>query len=102
MAQTLEVVEGNHLQVWSGKSVRQLLADGFQDAYPRQLLYALAKTFLLALGSLLRRRLIAGHTIVNVAFFGLAKIEDAASTFAVDENSGPRVGALPFCFGFPY
>jgi len=36
---------------------------------------------------------------VNVAFLGLAEIEDAASTLAV--NSGFRVGALPFSFGFP-
>jgi len=34
----------------------------------------------LALGLLLRRWLIASHAIVNVAFLGLAKIEEAAST----------------------
>ena len=50
---------------------------------------------------LLRGRLVAGHTIVNFAFLGLAEIEDAASALAVNENGGFRVGALPFCFGFP-
>jgi len=36
---------------------------------------------------------------VNVAFLGLAKIEDAASTLAVNEYGSFGVGALPFCFG---
>ncbi len=31
-----------------------------------------------------RRRLVAGDAIVNVAFLGLAKIEDAGSTLAVN------------------
>jgi len=44
-------------------------------------------------------RLVAGEAVVNVAFLGLAEIEDAASTLAVNEDSGFRVGALPFCFG---
>src|SRR5258708_33728353 len=69
--------------------------------HPRQLLDALGKGFLLPLGLLLWRRLVAGHAIVNVAFFGLAEIEDAASTLAVNENSGFRVWALPFCLGLP-
>jgi len=38
---------------------------------------------------------------VNVTVFGLAKIEDAASTLAVNENCGFRVGALLLCFGLP-
>jgi hypothetical protein len=78
-----------------------LLADGFEDAHPRLLLDALGKRFLLAFGLLLRRRLIARHTVVNGAFLGLAEIQDAASTLAVNENGGFRVGALPFCFGLP-
>src|SRR6266478_4513002 len=94
VAQTPEVVEGYHLQVWPGENVRQLLADGFEDTHPRLLLNPLGKRLLLALRLLLRRRLVAGHAIVNVAFFSLAEIEDAASTFAVNENSGLRVGAL--------
>src|SRR5205807_5349758 len=53
------------------------------------------------LGLLLRRRLVAGHAIMNGAFFRLAEIEDAASTLAVNENGGFRVGAFPFCFGLP-
>jgi len=53
------------------------------------------------LGLLLRRRLVAGHAIVNFAFFGLAKVEDAASTLPVNEYGGFRVEALPFCFGLP-
>src|SRR5437660_12920760 len=97
VAQTPEVVEGNHLQVWAGEGVGQLLADGFKDAYPQQFLDALGKSFFLAFRSLLRRRLVAGHTIVNVALLGLADIENAASTLAVDENGGFGVGALPFC-----
>jgi hypothetical protein len=36
---------------------------------------------------------------VNFAFLGLAEIEDAASTLAVNENCGFRIGALPLCFG---
>jgi len=36
---------------------------------------------------------------VNVAFLGLAEIEDAASALAVNENGGFGVGALPFCLG---
>jgi len=32
---------------------------------------------------------------VNVAFFALAEIEDAARIFTVNENSGLRIGALP-------
>jgi hypothetical protein len=47
VAQTPEVVEGDHLQVGPGESVRQLLADGFEDADSRQLLDALGKCFLL-------------------------------------------------------
>jgi len=35
VAQTPEVVEGNHLQVWPGENIGQLLADGFEDAYSR-------------------------------------------------------------------
>ena len=49
MAQTSEVVEGDHLQVVPGEAARQLLADGFEDADPRQLLDARGKRFLLAL-----------------------------------------------------
>jgi hypothetical protein len=30
MAQAPEVLEGDHLQVWPGQRVRQLLADGFK------------------------------------------------------------------------
>src|SRR5947207_2983314 len=101
MPQAPEVVEGDHLQVRPGENVRQFLADGFKDAYPRQFLDALGKSFFLALRLLLRRRLVAGHTIVNVALLGLADIENVASTLAVDENGGFRVWALPFCFGFP-
>jgi len=52
-----------------GKSVRQFLADGFEDADARQLLEALGKCFLLALGLLLRRRLVAiqSHGVVTTA-----------------------------------
>jgi len=59
------------------------------DAHPRLLLHTLYKRFPLTLGLpaaagvLLRRRLVAGHAIVNVALLGLAEIEDAASTLAV-------------------
>jgi hypothetical protein len=45
VAQTPEVVEGYHLQVWPGENVRQLLADGFEDADSRQFLDALGKRF---------------------------------------------------------
>jgi hypothetical protein len=41
------------------------------------------------------------NSIVNVAFLGLAEIEDAARIVAINENGGFGVGALPFCFGFP-
>ena len=51
------------------------------------------------MGSFLRRRLVAGHAVVNVAFLGLAEIENAASTLAVNEDGGLRVRAFPFCFG---
>jgi len=67
VAQTPEVVAGDHLQVWPGESVRQLLADCFEDAHTRQLLDALGKGFFLSLGLLLRVRLVAGHAVVNVA-----------------------------------
>jgi hypothetical protein len=50
VAQTPEVIEGYHLQVWPGENVRQLLADGFEDADSRQFLDALGKGFLLSLG----------------------------------------------------
>ena len=72
------------------------------DAHPRLLLHTLCKRFPLTLGKpaaaglLLRRRLVAGHVVMNVALLGLAKIEDAATTLAVNENGGFRVGALPF------
>jgi hypothetical protein len=36
---------------------------------------------------------------VNVAFLGLAEMEDAASAFAVDEKGRFRVEALALCFG---
>jgi hypothetical protein len=49
----------------------------------------------------LRRRVVAGHAIVNVAFLGLTEIEDAASTLAVNEGGGFGVGVFPFCFGLP-
>src|SRR5437879_8744654 len=101
MAQTPEVVESDHLQVWSRESVRQLLSSDLEDADSRQFLDALGKGFLLSLGLLLRRRLIAGHAIVNFAFLGLAEIKDAASALAVNENGGFGVGALPFCLGLP-
>src|SRR5207249_10044018 len=81
------------------EGVWQLLADGFEDAHPREFLDAFGERLFLALGLLLRRRLVAGHAIVNVAFVGLAEIENAASTLAVNENSGFRVGAFPSCFG---
>ncbi len=99
VAQAPEVVEGDHLQVWPGQNIRQLLADGFDDADSRQLLGALGKRFLLALGLLLWRRLVAGDAVMNVAFLGLAKIEDAASALAVNKNGGFGVGALRFCSG---
>src|SRR5690349_16061051 len=99
VAQTPEVVEGDQLQVWPGESGRQLLADGFEDADSRQFLDALGKGFLFSLGLLLRRRLVAGHAIVNVAFLGVAEIENAASALAVNENGGFRVGAFSFCLG---
>ncbi len=60
MAQTPEVVESYHLQVWPWENVRQLLADGFEDADSREFLDALGKHFLLALGLLLRRALNPG------------------------------------------
>src|SRR5712692_9958966 len=101
VSQAPEVVEGDHLQVGPGEGVWQLLADGFENTHPRQLLDALGKGFLLALGLLLRCRLIASHAIVNLAFLGPANIKDASSILAVNENCGFRVGALPFCFGFP-
>jgi len=50
MAQTPEVVEGNHLQVRPGEGVWQLLADGFEDADSRELLNALGKQLVLTLG----------------------------------------------------
>src|SRR5204862_1054133 len=90
MAQTPEVVEGDHLQVGPRESFRQFLADGFENSDSRQLLDTLGESFFLALGLLLRRRLVAGHAVVNVAFLGLAKIENAASTLAVNENGGFR------------
>jgi len=86
VAQTPEVVEGYHLQVWPGENIWQLLADCFEDADSRQFLDALGKRFLLALRLLLPRRLVAGHAIVNFAFLGLAKIEDATSTLAVNDD----------------
>ena len=46
VAQTPEVIEGHHLQVWPGENVRQLLADGFEDADSQLLLDALGKRFL--------------------------------------------------------
>jgi hypothetical protein len=64
--------------------------------HPRLLLDALGKCFLPSLSLLLRRRLVARDAVVNVAFLGLAKVEDAASTLAFNENGGFRVGALPF------
>jgi hypothetical protein len=82
VAQTPEIVEGYHLQVRPGESVRQFLADGFEDADSRQFLDALGKGFLLPLGLLLRRWLVAGHAVVNGAFLGLAEIEDTASALA--------------------
>ena len=52
MAQTPEVVEGYHPQVRPRENVRQLLADGFEDAHPGELLDAFGKRFFLALGFL--------------------------------------------------
>ena len=46
MAQAPEVVEGYHLQIWPRERIRQLLADGFENAYPRQFLDAFGKNFL--------------------------------------------------------
>jgi hypothetical protein len=59
MAQTSEVIEGYHLQVWPGKNIWQLdvftsgfasttlkPTDGFEDADSRQFLDALGKGFL--------------------------------------------------------
>ena len=45
VAQTSEVVEGDHLQVWSRERVGQLLADGVEDAHSRKFLDALGKRF---------------------------------------------------------
>ncbi len=59
--------------VGPGENARELLADGFEDANSRQFLDALRECSLLALGLLLRRRLVAGHAIVNFAFVGLAE-----------------------------
>jgi hypothetical protein len=101
VAQTPEVVEGYHLQVRPGESIRELLANGFEDTHSRLLLNPLGKCLLLALGLLLRRRLVAGNAVMNVAFFGLAEIEDAASALAVNENGDFGVGA-PFAFAFRY
>src|SRR5216684_4489196 len=98
VSQTSEVIEDYHLQVWPGESIRQFLADGVEDAQPRLLLDALGKCFFLALGLLLRRRLVAGHVIVDGALLRLAEVEDCSSTLAVDEDSGLRVGAFPFSF----
>ncbi len=65
MAQAPEVVERDHLQIWPGESIRQLLADGFEDADSRLFLDTPRKCLLLVLGLLLRRRLIAGHAIAG-------------------------------------
>ena len=46
VAQTPEVVEGDHLQVGPGENVRQLLADGFEDADSPLFLETLRKGFL--------------------------------------------------------
>src|SRR5258707_13184180 len=100
MPQTPKVVEGDRLQVRPGQNIWQFLADGFEDAYPRQFLDALRKCFLPALSLFLRCGLVAGHAIVNIAFLGLADVEDAASILAVNENGSFRVGALPFSLGF--
>ena len=78
VAQTPEVVERDHLQVWPGESIRQLLAHGFEDADSRGLLDALGKRFLLAMGKFLRRGLVAGHAVVNLAFLGLTEMRNAA------------------------
>jgi hypothetical protein len=61
VAQTPEIVEGYHLQVWPGKNVRQLFADRVKNVHPQLLFGALGKSFLLALGLLVPRRLIAGN-----------------------------------------
>src|SRR5260370_34832982 len=52
VAQALEVVEGYHFQVNPGKSVRQLLANAFEDAHARELLDALGKCLLPSLSLL--------------------------------------------------
>jgi len=63
---------------------------------------ALGKRFFLALGLLLRRRLVSGHVIVDGALLSLAEVEDGSSILAVDEKQRAFVfGALLFCFGFP-
>ncbi len=65
VSQTSEVVEDGHFQVWPGQSIRQLLADGFEDADSRLFLDTPRKCLLLVLGLLLRRRLMAGHAIAG-------------------------------------
>jgi len=103
MAQTSEVVEGYHLQVGPGENVGQFLADGFEDTHARQSLDALRECFLFALGLLLRRWLVAGHAVVNFAFLGLAKIEDAASTLLPSMRTAAFVlGHSPFALAFRY
>jgi hypothetical protein len=71
-----------------GENVRQFVANDFEDADPRLFLDAGSKRFLLALRLLLRRRLVAVHAVVNVAFFqdralvvGVAKGFDAGGKF---------------------
>jgi hypothetical protein len=82
-------IVGRFWVITEGESIPQLLPNSFKDANSRQFVDALGKGFLLPLELLLRRRLAPRHPVVNVAFLGLAKIENAASTLAVgpDQNA---------------
>jgi len=101
VSQTLEVVEGNHLQVWPGESVRQLLADGFEDADSREFSRRAPQVLPSCVGLVPAASAGSVSRGCEPRIFRSDRVENAASTLAVNENSGFRIGALPFCFRFP-
>src|SRR5882762_6541220 len=86
VAQTTEVIEGNHLEVWPGDCVWQFLADGVEGTESCLFFDALGQDFFRPLRTLLRRWLIARDLHVHWTFVVLANVEDCSCVPAIDKN----------------
>src|SRR5258708_25232813 len=86
VAQTPEVVEGHHLQVWPRESLWQFLANRVEDTDPCLFFDAFGQEFLCTLPPLLRRSFVSRDAHVHRTFVVLAEVEDRPCVPAIHKN----------------